>query len=78
MSAWRKITRAFSFVAFSFAMASASGLMSMAETSANRNAIASEMANEILVAENVIVGPIPDSYYNLEGLETKDAMEVVE
>ena len=40
--------------------------------------IASEMANEILVAENVIVGPIPDSYYNLEGLETKDAMEVVE
>ena len=40
--------------------------------------IASEMTNEILVAENVIVGPIPDSYYNLEGLESKDAMELVE
>ena len=40
--------------------------------------ISSEMTNEILVAENVIVGPIPDSYYNLEGLDSKDALEVVE
>lgn len=40
--------------------------------------ISNEVNNEILVAETVIVGPIPDSYYNLEGLEKTDAMEVVD
>ena len=40
--------------------------------------IGCDMTNEILVAENVIVGPIPDSYYNLEGLENaRDGMEVM-
>lgn len=41
--------------------------------------ISSEVSNEVLVAETVIVGPIPDSYYNLEGLTSeKDAMELIE
>ncbi len=40
--------------------------------------ISSEINNEVLVAETVIVGPIPDTYYNLEGLNAKtDAMEVI-
>lgn len=40
--------------------------------------IGSEISNDVLVAETVIVGPIPDTYYNLEGLNAKsDAMEVI-
>lgn len=39
--------------------------------------ISNEISNEVLVAETVIVGPIPDSYYNLDGLERSDAMEVI-
>lgn len=39
--------------------------------------IGSEINNEILVAETVIVGPIPDTYYNLEGMKSEDAIEVV-
>ena len=41
--------------------------------------ISNKISNEVLVAETVIVGPIPDSYYNLEGLTSeKDAMELIE
>ena len=39
--------------------------------------ISSEISNEILVAETVIVGPIPETYYNLEGLHSDDAVEVM-
>lgn len=38
----------------------------------------SEVSNEVVVAESVIVGPVPDSYYNLEGLQRSDAMEVID
>lgn len=41
--------------------------------------ITNEISSEIMVAESVIVGPVPDSYYNLEGLsENRDALEVIE
>ena len=37
-----------------------------------------EITNQVLLAENVIVGKIPETYYNLEGLTTKDdAVEVI-
>lgn len=37
------------------------------------------ITNRVLLAENVIVGNIPDTYYNLEGLDgTSDALEMVE
>lgn len=39
--------------------------------------ISSEINNEILVAETVIVGPIPETYYNLEGMHSEDAIEVI-
>lgn len=39
--------------------------------------ISSEINNEVLVAETVIVGPIPDTYYNLEGMKSEDAIEVI-
>lgn len=34
--------------------------------------------NQVLIAEAVIVGTTPDTYYNLEGLTTSDAMQVME
>ena len=37
-----------------------------------------EIENQVLLAENVIVGHIPDTYYNLEGLNSTDSLEVVE
>ena len=38
-----------------------------------------KIKNKVLLAENVIVGNIPDTYYNLEGLNgTSDALEMVE
>lgn len=41
--------------------------------------IEQEIANQVLLAENVIVGNIPDTYYNLDGLNDKsDALEVME
>lgn len=38
-----------------------------------------KITNQVLLAENVIVGHIPDTYYNLEGLNgSNDALEMVE
>ena len=38
-----------------------------------------KITNKVLLAENVIFGNIPDTYYNLEGLNgTSDALEMVE
>ena len=33
---------------------------------------------QVLIAENVIVGNIPETYYNLEGLTNDDVMEVMQ
>jgi sporulation protein YunB len=40
--------------------------------------ITTEITNQVLLAENVIVGNIPDTYYNLNGLEKSDGIEVIE
>ena len=41
--------------------------------------ISRDIANQVLLLENVIVGNIPSSYYNFDGLnEARDALEVVE
>ena len=37
-----------------------------------------EITNQVLLIENVIVGHIPSTYYNLEGLNKGDAIELVE
>lgn len=35
--------------------------------------------NQVLLIENVIVGHIPETYYNLEGLNgSSEALEVIE
>lgn len=37
-----------------------------------------EIVNQVIIAEHVIIGNIPESYYNLEGMETgQDSLEVV-
>ena len=42
------------------------------------NNITKKITNQVLIAENVIVGHIPETYYNLEGLKQDDAMEVMQ
>ena len=43
------------------------------------NTISEKVSNQVLLIENVIVGKIPNTYYNLEGINTKsDALEIVE
>ena len=34
--------------------------------------------NQVLLIEGLIVGNIPDTYYNLEGLNTDQMMEVID
>ena len=41
------------------------------------NVISEEIKNQVLLVEGIIAGEIPESYYNLEGLEKKDATEIV-
>lgn len=41
--------------------------------------IEKEIVNQVLLVENIIVGRIPETYYNLEGLNAEsDAMEVMQ
>lgn len=36
------------------------------------------ISNQVLIAENVIVGKIPSSYYNLEGMTNSNAADIIE
>ena len=41
--------------------------------------ITKDITNQVLLAENVIVGNIPNTYYNLEGIEDKNnALDIIE
>ena len=43
------------------------------------DSISREITNQVLLMENVIVGNIPNTYYNLEGLNgTSEALEIIE
>lgn len=42
------------------------------------NTAEEKISNQVLIAENIIVGKIPETYYNLEGMSSDDAMEVME
>lgn len=35
------------------------------------------ITNQVLLAEGVIIGNIPDAYYNLEGLNSEQTMELI-
>lgn len=41
--------------------------------------ISREITNQVLLMENIIVGNIPNTYYNLEGINgNSDVLEVIE
>ena len=41
--------------------------------------ISRKITNQVLLMENVIVGNIPNTYYNLEGINgNSDALEIIE
>lgn len=40
--------------------------------------IAKEITNQVLIMENVIIGTVPNTYYNIEGINKSDALEFVE
>lgn len=40
--------------------------------------ITEKITNQVLIAENVIVGKIPSTYYNLNGLDNSNAIDIIE
>ena len=42
------------------------------------NIINEHIENQLIIAENIIVGEIPNTYYNLEGMTSDDVMEVMQ
>jgi len=40
--------------------------------------IEDEVVNQVLLVETVIVGEVPESYYNLEGMKQEDVTEVIQ
>ena len=42
------------------------------------NSITEKVSNQVLLIENVIVGKIPSTYYNLEGVDSNSALEIIE
>lgn len=42
------------------------------------NVMEENIKNEVVLVENVIVGIVPTTYYNLEGMTTDGALEVIE
>ena len=37
-----------------------------------------KISNQVLIAENIIVGKIPEAYYNLQGLNSNNAIDIVQ
>ena len=42
------------------------------------NSIEEKIVNQVLIAEAVIVGITPNTYYNLEGLDNKEKVDIIE
>ena len=42
------------------------------------NVIEKKIANQVLLAEAVIVGTVPETYYNLEGMTRDNTIDVIE
>ncbi len=40
--------------------------------------ITRDITNQVLIMENVIMGTVPDNYYNIEGINRNDTLEFVE
>ena len=42
------------------------------------HAIQEQIVNQVIIAENVIVGIVPSTYYNLEGMKDENAVDILE
>lgn len=42
------------------------------------NIIEDSISNEIVLIENVIVGLVPSTYYNLEGMDQNNLVDIIE
>lgn len=42
------------------------------------NTISEKVSNQVLLIENVIVGKIPNTYYNLDGIDSNNALDIIE
>ena len=42
------------------------------------NVVEETITNEVVLIENVIVGLVPSTYYNLEGMEKSNLVDIVE
>ena len=40
--------------------------------------ITKDITNQVLIMENVIIGTVPNTYYNIEGINTNEALEFIE
>lgn len=40
--------------------------------------IEDSISNEIVLIENIIVGVVPSTYYNLEGMEKENLVDIIE
>ena len=42
------------------------------------NTISEKISNQVILIENVIVGKIPSTYYNLDGIDSNNALDIIE
>ena len=42
------------------------------------NTISEKVSNQVLLIENVIVGKIPNTYYNLDGIDSSNVLDIIE
>ena len=42
------------------------------------NTISEKVSNQVILIENVIVGKIPNTYYNLDGIDSNNALDIIE
>jgi len=42
------------------------------------NVVEETITNEVVLIENIIVGLVPSTYYNLEGMEKSNLVDIVE
>ena len=42
------------------------------------NTISENVSNQVLLIENVIVGKIPNTYYNLDGIDSSNVLDIIE
>ena len=40
--------------------------------------IETEVVNQVLLVETVIVGGVPETYYNLEGVDKENSVDIIE